>query len=439
MPREEQQSVNRNSSINVSGSNSTVQSNPSRTKKIFVGGLASTVTESDFRMYFGQFGTITDVVVMYDHGTQRPRGFGFITYDSEDAVDRVLQRTFHELNEKMVEVKRAVPKDSSSPSPNRNNVGLTSGSVRSGNYTSGYGHTFSTSPISSYAMRMDGRFSPSPSNNRTASYLPYGSIGYVNNANHSSPSINGMQNLATYGSGGYYRSGGFGGSSTGSNGVYGSVGSGFGNNNQVSYGNSPGRNLWSTGGNSYGSIGNPGGFVASSGLNLNSYNSISTWASSPSQTNSSGLYDNQNYGSSYGSGDGAFISSNSSRYERQNSGYGSLAGDLGGSRWGSGSNASFGNIYGSSGYNDSTWRVTPADALNSARSGSGGFHFDFDNGNGSEEILSTTDEGYGASGRQSYRGIYLFYLTCQFCCGMPVVFLYKMLSSLKEIRGMIGK
>ncbi|GFS30450.1 RNA-binding (RRM/RBD/RNP motifs) family protein [Actinidia rufa] len=106
---------------------------PGRTRKIFVGGLPSTITESDFKKYFEQFGTITDVVVMYDHNTQRPRGFGFITYDSEDAVDKVLFKTFHELNGKLVEVKRAVPKELS-PSPSRSPFG-------------GYNYGFKFSPI----------------------------------------------------------------------------------------------------------------------------------------------------------------------------------------------------------------------------------------------------------------------------------------------------
>ncbi|RWR76328.1 heterogeneous nuclear ribonucleoprotein 1 [Cinnamomum micranthum f. kanehirae] len=104
VPRDDQHILNRNSG-SIHGS-----PGPARTKKIFVGGLASTVTESDFKKYFDQFGTITDVVVMYDHNTQRPRGFGFITYDSEDAVDKVLLKTFHELNGKMVEVKRLSPR-----------------------------------------------------------------------------------------------------------------------------------------------------------------------------------------------------------------------------------------------------------------------------------------------------------------------------------------
>ncbi|CAA0813425.1 RNA-binding (RRM/RBD/RNP motifs) family protein [Striga hermonthica] len=98
-----------------------------RTKRIFVGGLLSTITKSDVKKYSSQFETITDVVVMYTHNTQRPRGFGFIMYDSEAPVDRVLVRTFRELNGKMVEVKRVVLKElsprlarsPSSYSPNR--------------------------------------------------------------------------------------------------------------------------------------------------------------------------------------------------------------------------------------------------------------------------------------------------------------------------------
>ncbi|KAM7254074.1 hypothetical protein ACFE04_031756 [Oxalis oulophora] len=82
-----------------------------RTKKIFVGGLPSSVTEKVFRGYFQNYGRVTDVVVMYDPKTHRPRGFGFITYTTEDAVERVLHKNFHELNGKQVEVKPAIPKE----------------------------------------------------------------------------------------------------------------------------------------------------------------------------------------------------------------------------------------------------------------------------------------------------------------------------------------
>ena len=74
-----------------------------RTKKIFVGGLPPTLTEEKFRQYFESYGNVTDVVVMYDQNTGRPRGFGFISFDTEDAVDRVLHKSFHDLNGKQVE------------------------------------------------------------------------------------------------------------------------------------------------------------------------------------------------------------------------------------------------------------------------------------------------------------------------------------------------
>lgn len=141
-------------------SNSSIHGSPGpvRTKKIFVGGLPSSITESDFKMYFDQFGMITDVVVMYDHNTQRPRGFGFITFDSEDAVERALVKTFHELNGKMVEVKRAVPKESS-PGPirspfNGSNFGMGRISSLLG------GGAYSPSLAGGYGVRMDDRPSP---------------------------------------------------------------------------------------------------------------------------------------------------------------------------------------------------------------------------------------------------------------------------------------
>ncbi|CAL9100401.1 unnamed protein product [Musa textilis] len=155
VPRDDQQILNRNNS-SIHGS-----PGPSRTKKIFVGGLPSTITESDFKNYFDQFGTITDVVVMYDHNTQRPRGFGFITYDSEDAVDKVLFKSFHELNGKMVEVKRAVPKELS-PGPNMRSpsAGYTYGLNRTNNFLNGYTQGYNPSSISGYGMRMDSRLGP---------------------------------------------------------------------------------------------------------------------------------------------------------------------------------------------------------------------------------------------------------------------------------------
>ncbi|CAH8343026.1 unnamed protein product [Eruca vesicaria subsp. sativa] len=171
---EAKKAVPRDDHISLNKSNSSLQGSPgpAHSKKIFVGGLASSVTEPEFKKYFAQFGTIIDLVVMYDHKTQRPRGFGFVTYDSEEAVDKVLQRKFHELGGKMVEVKVAVPKETS-PSPNRNIISLSNfGSSRMSLSLNDYTQGFNLSPTSAHGVKPEVRYSPAVSNQ--GSFSPFG-------------------------------------------------------------------------------------------------------------------------------------------------------------------------------------------------------------------------------------------------------------------------
>ena len=84
--------------------------NLTRTKNIFIGGfLAPTITQNDIRNYFEKFGTVTEAGVIYDPQTRRPRGFGFVKFDSEDVVDIVVEKDIHEFNGNTVEVKRTFP------------------------------------------------------------------------------------------------------------------------------------------------------------------------------------------------------------------------------------------------------------------------------------------------------------------------------------------
>ncbi|RCV40687.1 hypothetical protein SEVIR_9G073800v4 [Setaria viridis] len=81
-------------------------------KKIFVGGLGDKITKDDLSSYFEKFGTITDAVVFYDKLTRKARGFGFVTFDSQEAADKVLEKSFHELKGIKVETKNAEPRGS---------------------------------------------------------------------------------------------------------------------------------------------------------------------------------------------------------------------------------------------------------------------------------------------------------------------------------------
>ncbi|WZZ25960.1 heterogeneous nuclear ribonucleoprotein 1-like isoform X2 [Brassica napus] len=166
VPRDDQQQVLKRhaSPMHLGG-------NGGRTKKIFVGGLPSSITEAEFKNYFDQFGTVSDVVVMYDHNTQRPRGFGFVTFDSEESVDIVLHKTFHELNGKMVEVKRAVPKEPSQASVNRSSPVLGFGN----NYGVVSNNSYFNSFAPGYSNNPGGRFSPIGSGRNAFSNFGLGS------------------------------------------------------------------------------------------------------------------------------------------------------------------------------------------------------------------------------------------------------------------------
>ncbi|KAL6842471.1 hypothetical protein ACP4OV_027706 [Aristida adscensionis] len=77
--------------------------------KIFIGGLSKDTGMGTFKAHFGKYGEIIDAVIMKDRYTQKPRGFGFITFADPAVVDRVIEEE-HVINGKQVEIKRTIPK-----------------------------------------------------------------------------------------------------------------------------------------------------------------------------------------------------------------------------------------------------------------------------------------------------------------------------------------
>ncbi|XP_072943240.1 RNA-binding protein Musashi homolog 1-like isoform X1 [Epargyreus clarus] len=90
---------------------------PAKTKKIFVGGVGQDTSAEEVRAYFTQFGLVEDAVMLMDQQTKRHRGFGFVTFHSEEAVERVCDIHFHTIKNKKVECKRAQPKEAVAAAP----------------------------------------------------------------------------------------------------------------------------------------------------------------------------------------------------------------------------------------------------------------------------------------------------------------------------------
>ncbi|XP_055716323.1 heterogeneous nuclear ribonucleoprotein 87F-like isoform X4 [Phlebotomus papatasi] len=79
-------------------------------RKLFIGGLDYRTTDESLKAHFEKWGKVVDVVVMKDPKTKRSRGFGFITYSRSYMVDDAQNARPHKVDGRVVEPKRAVPR-----------------------------------------------------------------------------------------------------------------------------------------------------------------------------------------------------------------------------------------------------------------------------------------------------------------------------------------
>ena len=75
--------------------------------KIFVGGLAWATDDHGLKAAFESFGNVTEAKVIADRMTGRSRGFGFVTFDSGDAVSEALTFDGKMLDGRTVRVDKA--------------------------------------------------------------------------------------------------------------------------------------------------------------------------------------------------------------------------------------------------------------------------------------------------------------------------------------------
>jgi RNA recognition motif-containing protein len=79
------------------------------------------MTEEILREYFGKYGTIEDCVIMKDKESSKLRGFGFVTFNDYDPVDKIVLEKFHTVGGQSVAVKKALPKNADGGGNNNSN------------------------------------------------------------------------------------------------------------------------------------------------------------------------------------------------------------------------------------------------------------------------------------------------------------------------------
>ena len=60
-------------------------------KKLFVGSLSWDTNDDGLREAFSPYGEISEAVVISDRYTGRSRGFGFVTFNDDEAADKTIE------------------------------------------------------------------------------------------------------------------------------------------------------------------------------------------------------------------------------------------------------------------------------------------------------------------------------------------------------------
>ena len=79
-------------------------------KKLYVGGLAYSVTDDQLQQLFAQHGSVESAKVITDKYTDRSRGFGFVEMSQADAARAIQNLNGHEMGGRPLRVNEAQDK-----------------------------------------------------------------------------------------------------------------------------------------------------------------------------------------------------------------------------------------------------------------------------------------------------------------------------------------
>lgn len=79
--------------------------------KLFVGSLPWSINSDGLRELFAQYGEITEAMVISDRDTGRSKGFGFVTFASEESAQKALEMDGKEVEGRTIVVNIAKPRE----------------------------------------------------------------------------------------------------------------------------------------------------------------------------------------------------------------------------------------------------------------------------------------------------------------------------------------
>lgn len=87
--------------------------------KLYVGGLAYSVTEQELEAFFAQQGKVVSVAVIKDRDSGQSKGFGFVEMeDVKDAQNAIKELNGKELSGRAIMVNEARPQEERRPGGN---------------------------------------------------------------------------------------------------------------------------------------------------------------------------------------------------------------------------------------------------------------------------------------------------------------------------------
>ena len=123
-------------------------------KKLFVGGIKEDTEEHHLRDSFEEYGKIDTIEIITERQSGKKRGFGFVTFDDHDPMDKIVLQKYHTINGHNEEVRKALSRQEMQEVQSSRSGG--GGNFGFGDSHGGGGGNFGPEPGSNFRGGSDG-------------------------------------------------------------------------------------------------------------------------------------------------------------------------------------------------------------------------------------------------------------------------------------------